>query len=221
MDNLFLFGEDIVIDPRGYLVVAGDSELFQNEHGSGIYFTGSFNSGDTGFRLSNEGESIILKNNDGELEDIVQYDNQAPWPTAADGMGPSLQLLAPDLDNNHYSNWFASSGTPYSPGAENGGNSSDETRGLQDRGLHVYPNPAGKELFMEFNEEPGTRMEMGIFSLSGSRLDGFIHYAAGGFETVSWQHQVAQPGAYILRILVTGQSDQYQDSHLLILTGLR
>ena len=152
MDNLFRFGADIVIDPRGYLVVAGDSELFQNEHSSGIYFTGSFNNGESGFRLSNEGESIILKNHEGELEDIVQYDNQAPWPEAADGMGPSLQLLAPDLDNNHYSNWFTSSGTLYSPGSENGGNSAEVTRILQPIGGSGDPpaSPSGPTVSYTF-----------------------------------------------------------------------
>jgi hypothetical protein len=220
MNNLFSFGEDIVIDPRGYLVIAGDSELFQNEHASDIYFTGSFNDGENGFKLSNEGESIILKNHEGELEDIVQYDDQAPWPLAADGMGPSLQLLAPDLDNNHYSNWFTSSGIPYSPGAANGGNSSGVKRILQERALQLYPNPAGKEIFLDLNEETGTRLELGIFSLSGTRLNNFIYHVAGGGETLSWQHQIAQPGAYILRILVKGPGYQYQESHLLILNGV-
>ena len=115
MGNRYLFGEEAVIDPRGYMVVVGNSELFLSEHGTQVYFTGSFNDGDSGFRLSNDGESIILKNSDGELEDIVQYDDQAPWPEEADGTGPSLQLLAPDLDNNHYSSWFASMGVRSSP----------------------------------------------------------------------------------------------------------
>ena len=221
MDNLYRFGADIVIDPKGYLVVAGDSELFESEYGSEMYFTGSFNKGVAGFKLSNEGESIILKNNTGELEDIVQYDNQAPWPVAADGMGPSLQLLAPDLDNNHYSNWFASSRTLYSPGEENGGNSTEIPRMLQERGLHIYPNPVGEDLFLAFNEDPGTQLEFGIFTLSGTRISSYLYHAGGGSETVRWKHQIEEPGAYILRVVVQGLAYQYQESHLLIFSGNR
>jgi len=221
MGNLFEFGENGVIDPLGFIVVAGDSELFLSEHGTDIYFTGSFNKGESGFKLSNEGESLILKNNLGELEDIVQYDNQAPWPEAADGMGPSLQLLAPDLDNNHSSSWFASNGIPFSPGSTNGGNSNGESHILPEHSVHVYPNPVGEVLFLEINEEPGARVEVGIFTLSGTRANSLLFNSVGGFQTVSWQHGIEQPGAYIIQVKVQHAGYQQKESHLLIFTGTR
>lgn len=221
MGNTFEFGENAVIDPLGYIVVAGDSELFLSEHGSDIYFTGNFNNGESGFKLSNEGETLLLKNNLGELEDMVQYDNQNPWPEAADGKGPSLQLLAPDLDNNHPSNWFASYGNPYSPGSANGGNSNETSHVLPEQSLHVYPNPVGELLFMEINEEPGARIEAGIFTLSGTLAKSLLVHSAGGFETISWQHGIKRPGAYILQVMVQYPGFQRKESHLLIFTGKR
>lgn len=217
--NLFSFGEGAIIDPLGYLIVAGNSELFLSEHGSNIYFTGSFNKGEGGFKLSNEGESLILKNDKGELEDFVQYDNQAPWPMAADGEGPSLQLLAADLDNNLYSSWYASSGIRFSPGSQNGGNSSEEPRIVRENTIHIYPNPVGEVLFLEINEEPETRIEVEIFTLSGIQVYAKQFHAGGGRETTTIMHSINNPGAYIVRILVQNKDHWRQESRLLIFKG--
>jgi len=217
--NLFSFGEGAIIDPRGYLIVAGDSELFLFEHGSNIYFTGNFNKGEGGFKLSNEGESLILKNDKGELEDFVQYDNQAPWPLAADGKGPSLQLLTADLDNNLYSSWFTSYGIRFSPGFQNGGNSNEEPWIVRESSIHIYPNPVGEVLFLEINEEPEARIEVEIFTLSGTQAGSFLFHAGGGRETTTLKHSIDNPGAYIVRILVQNKDHWHQESRLLIFTG--
>ena len=220
LGNLFRFEDNSLIDPLGYFIIAGDSELFMSEFGTNIYFTGSFNKGEGGFKLSNEGEAIILKNSKGELEDLVQYDNQAPWPVAADGKGPSLQLLAPDLDNNHYSNWYTSSSVHYSPGSANGGISTEESHPLPENTIHIYPNPMGEHMFLEFNEKPGTRIQVRIFNLSGSQVSSFVFQAGGGNETTSWQHQIDTPGAYIVRVMVQNPDHWREESRLLIFTGV-
>ena len=217
--NLFSFRDGTIIDPHGYLVVAGDSELFLSEHGSNIYITGNFNKGEGGFKLSNEGESLILKNNRGELEDLVQYDNQAPWPVEADGKGPSLQLLAADLDNNLYSNWYTSYGIRFSPGSQNGGNSSEEYRIVRENSIHIYPNPVGELLFLEINEKPETRIEVEIFTLSGIQVGGFLIHAGSGRETATLKHSIDSPGAYIVRILIQNRGYWRQESRLLIFAG--
>jgi hypothetical protein len=221
MENLFLFGENSIIGPLGYLVVAGDSELFHNEHGSQVYFTGDFNYGDSGFRLSNDGESIILKNHRGELEDLVQYDDQSPWPEEADGTGASLQLLATDLDNNHYSSWFASASMKSTPGSPNGGNAAEEKLHTPGGNIRIYPNPAGEVLYLEFNEKPGARIELGIYTLTGARTSSYFLRSGNGHETLSWEHQINRAGAYILRAVVRHPAYQREESHLLIFTGKR
>jgi len=136
-------------------------------------------------------------------------------------MGPSLQLLAPDLDNNHSSSWFASNGIPFSPGSTNGGNSNGESHILPEHSVHVYPNPVGEVLFLEINEEPGARVEVGIFTLSGTRANSLLFNSVGGFQTVSWQHGIEQPGAYIIQVKVQHAGYQQKESHLLIFTGTR
>lgn len=59
--------------------------------------------------LGNGGESITLTNSLGEVIDEVTYDDASPWPTAADGDGPSLELLSPSLDQNMGTSWTAAS----------------------------------------------------------------------------------------------------------------
>ena len=137
----------------------------------------------------------------------------------ADGKGPSLQLLATDLDNNLYSSWYASSGIRFSPGSQNGGNSSEEPRIVRKNSIHIYPNPVGEVLFLEINEEPETRIEVEFFTLSGTRVGGKLFHAGGGRETATLKHSIKNPGAYIVRILVKNGYHWHQESRLLIFTG--
>ena len=200
-------------------MVAGNSELFSSEFTSQVYCTGSFNDGAYGFRLSNNGETILLKNNSGELEDLVQYDDQAPWPEAANGTGPSLQLIAPDLENNHYANWFVSNGQLSSPGAANGGNNTNDNEILPEEIIQIFPNPVGEQLFLEYNEKPGARIELGIYTLTGTRISSKTIQAGGGQEQTAWQHQINAHGAYILRAVVLHPSYRKDQSMLLIFAG--
>ena len=51
--------------------------------------------------------------------DEVRYSNTAPWPSAADGIGPSLQRRVETAYGNDPANWVAvrsSAGLPYVPG---------------------------------------------------------------------------------------------------------
>ena len=152
---------------------------------------------------------------------MVQYDDQAPWPEAADGRGPSLQLLAHDLDNNLYSSWFVANGILFSPGSANGGNSTEESHLHPAGNIHIYPNPMGEVLFMEINEEPGARIEMGIYTLSGTRIRNIMFQTGSSPEITSWHHQIEQPGAYILRAVIQHPGHRREESHLLIFSGKR
>jgi len=55
-------------------------------------------------------------------EDEVLYDDLAPWPTAADGTGQSLQRRASDVEGNAATSWVAAIPTPgtYDPTTQRG-----------------------------------------------------------------------------------------------------
>ena len=78
-----------------------------------------------GTSLLNDGESIILTDNVGQVVDSVTYsdgfqgDNDL-WPQAADAEGATLELINPNLDNSLPENWQASYVVPGgTPGYEN------------------------------------------------------------------------------------------------------
>jgi len=58
--------------------------------------------------LSNGGETLIIRNHQGDLIDSVTYNDASGWPTAPDGNGPSLVLCNPLTDNSDGANWSAS-----------------------------------------------------------------------------------------------------------------
>ncbi len=109
-----------LIPAGAYLVLAETADKFSAVYPQVSNFIGDFGRDPQGFGLSGGGEMITLKNANGTLIDMVEYDDKSPWPEAADGDGPTLQLIAPDLDNTLASSWEA---IPATPGALNGSSS--------------------------------------------------------------------------------------------------
>ncbi|MHC4235693.1 MAG: lamin tail domain-containing protein, partial [Planctomycetota bacterium] len=97
----FTFGAGASISPGGYLVLANDAAQFQTTYGFApdYVYPG---------RLSDAGESLKLLDAGATVIDKVVYDDRAPWPVTADGLGPSLELIDPAQDNNTPRNWRAS-----------------------------------------------------------------------------------------------------------------
>ena len=116
----FDFPEGSVIAPNGFFVIAKNAAGFSAAYGSGIPIRGEFAGS-----LDNGGERLKLIKpgptpEEDELIDVVRYDDDPPWPIAADGTGPSLQLIDPTKDNSRAGNWGISTGTVKStPGAAN------------------------------------------------------------------------------------------------------
>ncbi len=68
--------------------------------------------------LSNEGETVTLRDASGAIVDTVDYRAESPWPIAANGGGVSMELINPSLDNDLSGSWRSATGAP-TPGAEN------------------------------------------------------------------------------------------------------
>ncbi|PYJ79473.1 MAG: hypothetical protein DME22_25430 [Verrucomicrobia bacterium] len=103
----FVFPGGSIIQPNGFLVVASDAAGFAAAYGNSIPLAGVFNG-----KLSNGGETLkLIKPGVAPAQDTVvnevTYDSAPPWPTAANGFGPSLQLIDPTQDNNRVANWAA------------------------------------------------------------------------------------------------------------------
>jgi hypothetical protein len=104
-----------IIEPGGYLVFAQNREVFAMTYGSSLIVSGTFDG-----NFDNGGETIKLVRPGATpaqdlIVDQVTYDDDAPWPAAADGTGPSLQLIDASQDNNRVANW----GVSFDPGVTN------------------------------------------------------------------------------------------------------
>ncbi|HTH46518.1 MAG TPA: lamin tail domain-containing protein [Candidatus Limnocylindria bacterium] len=102
----YTFPDGSLVPPGGFLVLVKDRVSFGAAYGSTIpvfdQFSGSLDNGGETLRL-------IQPLGQGGTNDLVisdvRYDNHLPWPTNADGFGPSLQLVDPSRGSFHVGNW--------------------------------------------------------------------------------------------------------------------
>jgi hypothetical protein len=109
-DVNFYFPPGTVLPGRGFLVIAKSPGDIQTVYGINNVvgpFTGNLANGNGQVRLRNR-EGVIL------LE--VQFDNDSPWPAAADGAGHSLILARPSFGEGTAQAWAASDAVGGSPG---------------------------------------------------------------------------------------------------------
>ena len=105
------------------------------------------------FGFSGSGELLRLYYKDGRLADSVRYDDAEPWPTEADGQGPSIELIDPDSDNGKGENWRASAGTG-TPGRINDNymEARELAPGDPNNTIIISPNPASDYIEIRLDE---------------------------------------------------------------------
>lgn len=106
----YTFPTGVQIASGAYLLVVRDPTQSKWSGMTGMVY-GPF----TG-KLSNEGETIRLLRPDLTVVEELEYDDTTPWPKGADGYGPSLERISPDLPAGDPHSWRASlnnnDGTP-------------------------------------------------------------------------------------------------------------
>lgn len=106
----FRFPSNAVIAPGGFVVIAQDPLEFAREFDGRAL-------GPLPGRLSNTGERLTLRNEAGETVDSVKYGVGFPWPTAANGAGPSLERVHPALPSDDPGSWRSAGYPPVPPAA--------------------------------------------------------------------------------------------------------
>ncbi|MGQ9589817.1 MAG: lamin tail domain-containing protein [Planctomycetota bacterium] len=119
-----------------------------------------------GGSLDNAGERIVLRDALGLLVDEVAYEDQTPWPAAADGTGPSLERICARGPSNHFSNWIARPGgrpTPLAPSPAAQCPPPDPPRpAVAINEIHYHPPGQGPDEPLEYIE---------LVNASGSSID--------------------------------------------------
>lgn len=105
-----------VIPSGGSIVFVSDDKAFRAAYPTGNRLVGGQYTG----KLDNSGEAVVLQDGS-RVVDSVTYSPDAPWPTAANGTGPSLELTSLAADNSDPANWTATSTVGGTPGMPNTG----------------------------------------------------------------------------------------------------
>lgn len=111
----FVIPNGTTLNGRDYLVIAEDLNVFLTYYSS----VSKVLNENSNIGLSGKGEEIALYSLNGELVDTLRYNDKAPWPTEADGNGPTLELNHPDFNNELGVNWSASVNNYGTPGQAN------------------------------------------------------------------------------------------------------
>ena len=99
----FRFPAEIQLAAGAFAVIARDPEAFRAEFGDAIAVLGEYDGA-----LDNSSDTIALVDAAGQEIERVTYTDRAPWPVSADGLGSSLERLAPTADAESASSWLPS-----------------------------------------------------------------------------------------------------------------
>lgn len=107
----FVFPAGTTIPAGGFLVVPAKRSVFQARYGTAATLTGGFSG-----NLSASGETLELRAANGSVWLSLTYDSSGAWPSRADGLGSSLELIDPQGDLDDPANWRSSTEYQGSPG---------------------------------------------------------------------------------------------------------
>jgi hypothetical protein len=194
-EHVFTLPAGYDIGPNEYLVLCEDIAAFR------LVFPDVENCiGDLGFGLNNGGEIIRLYASNTEYYDAVHYDDEAPWPTEPDGLGPTLELINPSLENDFPENWRASHelGTP---GRQNFSNTIEEHSLAQN-----YPNPCQENTNISFNVQEAGFISIQIHDVFGRKISSLIneHQEKSNYQ-LSLDTSYLPTGIYLYTMFVDHQ----------------
>ena len=97
----YLFPTTTEIPAQGFLVIAEDLKKFMVQHPTVTNVIG-----ETGFNFGNANDQVRLFNYNDSLYLSIEYSDQLPWPSGADGDGYTLEFNSSFGDPNNGASWF-------------------------------------------------------------------------------------------------------------------
>jgi hypothetical protein len=158
------FPENYILAPDQYYVVASKPGYFFERYGT-------HPSGNYQRNFSNAGERVIVRKLPGD--DIIDftYDDAAPWPEYADGIGASMSSLElnPEGEPSDFAYWTSSivlHGTPFA--ADSMPNIAEFLEFKEMRSVQLYPNPSHDLLMVQTSPEADYRSTIKIYDIRGA-----------------------------------------------------
>lgn len=165
----YTFPVGSIIPAHGFVVVAENPATLLARYG--VIALGPWNGG-----LSSDGETVTLRDSNGNKVNEVTYISEFPWPVTANGDGPSMALVNPALDNDLGSSWRSE--YPPTPGATNG----------------VFTTNAAPNI-RQVQHTPQAPTSTNQIIVSAKVTD------PEGVASVQLQYQIVTPGNYIPALL--------------------
>ena len=198
-DNSFSIPKNTLVESNGYLVLCRDTTAFKNIFGNDIKVIGDFD-----FGLNNGGDQVRLFDQYFNTVDSVLYGDTDPWVTEPDGMGHTLSLYKPDLDNCDPVNWKASSsiGTPGKPNDFlSTGIKTESIPGIF-RLSQNYPNPFNSSTNISFDLPVNTHTKIEIYNMLGELVDVVLNgYMSAGSYSLKINFNNKPSGIYFCRMI--------------------
>ena len=190
----FTFPLGMFLSPGQFVVLVSSPSAFTNRY-PGVSYHGVF----TG-KLANSGDQLSLVHASESLIFSFAYDDAAPWPPAADGLGFSVVPVNPNLnpDPNNAINWRASGAIGGSPGADDpGGNVGT----IWINEVLTHTDPPQLDSVELYNPNP-TNVNIGNWFLTDDRVTPRKYQipagtviSAGGFVVFDESQFYANPGS--------------------------
>ncbi|HKQ60873.1 MAG TPA: thrombospondin type 3 repeat-containing protein [Candidatus Polarisedimenticolaceae bacterium] len=203
----FCFPVGASIPAGAYRVLTGDATRFQTTYGFAPDWVYTLT-------LANDGEDLILRDAALAVQDEVPYQDAPPWPTKADGLGPSLEVIDPAQDNSTARDWRASTAGPgHTARAQNSVNATGLPAWIENV-TFASPPPASSPILVTARVTAGTTVSLFYklgFAGTESSLTMLDNGASGdgaAGDLVYGASIPAQPADTLvrLRIVVTGPS---------------
>ncbi|CAN0302066.1 unnamed protein product [Chrysoparadoxa australica] len=163
------------------------------------------------FGLSGDGELIRLFASNGAIVDELSYNDKAPWPVEADGMGATLSLTNPGFDNSLGENWAASSsnGTPGQSNSDVSVSNEEELFDELPKNVFLsqnYPNPFNPVTTINYGLDKPGRVSIRVYDITGRLVSILVdeNKSSGNFS-VSWNATGFSSGVYFYTLEALGQ----------------
>jgi hypothetical protein len=201
--HIYNFEKDAIVSPGDYFVLCEDTSSFKKLYPNVKNYIGNFN-----FGLNNSGEKIRLFDNYGNIVDSLSYDDDLPWPVAADGEGYTLQLINYDLENYNYENW-ESTLLHGSPGEQNiivQVSQGENIIPAQFELFQNYPNPFNPSTTIGYSLPFGNSefsVQLDLYDILGRKVETLVsEKQKSGRYQVIWNAFKYSSGVYFYKISI-------------------
>jgi hypothetical protein len=160
-----------ILQPGASAVITNDAAGFVALYGTGPTIIAEWPGG----LLANSGESIVMRDPEGNIIHDFTYNDTGFWPGAADGKGSSLQIIDTEGDYNDLENWRASPQLGGTPGVFEFGldwHSFDRSEASGDVTLRWFSHPL-RSYTVEFSEDLTDWDPLATVPASGSGVTSF------------------------------------------------